>query len=57
MDKRNDIDLEKMKQIATSGKDEPLLMLNLNRYIAGEYPNGENYTKWRKVNKQMLDTS
>ena len=57
MDKRNDIDLEKMKQIATSGKDEPLLMLNLNRYIASEYPNGENYTKWRKINKQMLDTS
>ena len=57
MDKRNDIDLEKMKQIAASGNDEPLLMLNLNRYIAGEYPNGENYTKWREVNKQMLDNS
>ena len=57
MDKRNDADLEKMKQIAASGNDEPLLMLNLNRYIASEYPNGENYTKWRKINKQMLDTS
>ena len=42
MAKRNDIDLEKMKQIAASGKDESLLMLNLNWYIAGEYPNGEN---------------
>ena len=39
MDKRNDADLEKMKQIAASGNDEPLLMLNLNRYIVGEYPN------------------
>jgi len=46
MDKRNDVDLEKMKRIAASGKDEPLLMLNLNRYIAGEYPSGKNYTKW-----------
>tara|TARA_B100000700_G_scaffold228882_1_gene252946 strand:+ start:788 stop:1228 length:441 start_codon:yes stop_codon:yes gene_type:complete len=57
MDKRNDIDLEKMKQIAASGNDEPLLMLNLNRYIAGEYPKSENYTQWRQVNKQMLDNS
>ena len=57
MDKRNDADLEKMKQIAASGNDEPLLMLNLNRYIVGEYPNGNGYTEWRKVNKQMLDAS
>ena len=57
MDKRNDADLEKMKQIAASGNDEPLLMLNLNRYIVGEYPNGIGYIEWRKVNKQMLDAS
>ena len=57
MDKRNDIDLVKMKQIAASGNDEPLLMLNLNRYIAGEYPKSENYTQWRQINKQMLDNS
>ena len=46
-----------MKQIAAAGNDEPLLMLNLNRYIVGEYPNGNGYTEWRKVNKQMLDAS
>ena len=45
MDKRNDADLEKMKQIVASGNDEPLLMLNLNRYIVGEYPNGNGYTE------------
>mgnify|MGYP001418218943 FL=1 len=57
MDQRNDVDLEKMKKIAASDNDEPLLMLNLNRYIAGEYPNGSLYKEWRRVNKQMLDAS
>ena len=57
MDQRNDVDLEKMKKIAASDNDEPLLMLNLNRYIAGEYPNGRLYNEWRRVNKQMLDAS
>ena len=57
MDERNDVDLERMKKIATSDNDEPLLMLNLNRYIAGEYPNGKLYNEWRRVNKQMLDAS
>ena len=57
MDERNDIDLERMKKIAASDNDEPLLMLNLNRYIAGEYPKGKLYNEWRKVNKQMLDAS
>ena len=57
MDERNDIDLERMKKIAASDNDEPLLMLNLNRYIAGEYPNGNLYNEWRKFNKQMLDAS
>ena len=57
MDQRNDVDLEKMKKIAASNNDEPLLMLNLNRYIAGEYPNGSLYKEWRRVNKQMLDAS
>ena len=57
MDQRNDVDLEKIKKIAASDNDEPLLMLNLNRYIAGEYPNGGLYNEWRRVNKQMLDAS
>ena len=57
MDERNDVDLERMKKIAASDNDEPLLMLNLNRYIAGEYPNGKLYNEWRRVNKQMLDAS
>lgn len=57
MDERNDVDLETMKKIAASDNDEPLLMLNLNRYIAGEYPNGRLYSEWRRVNKQMLDAS
>ena len=57
MDQRNDVDLEKMKKIAASDNDEPLLMLNLNRYISGEYPNGSLYKEWRRVNKQMLDAS
>ena len=57
MDERNDVDLERMRKIAASDNDEPLLMLNLNRYIAGEYPNGKLYNEWRRVNKQMLDAS
>ena len=57
MDERNDVDLERMKKIAASDNDEPLLMLNLNRYIAGVYPKGKLYNEWRRVNKQMLDAS
>ena len=57
MDERNDVDLKRMKKIAASDNDEPLLMLNLNRYIVGEYPNGKLYNEWRRVNKQMLDAS
>ena len=57
MDERNDVDLERMRKIAASDNDEPLLMLNLNRYIAGEYPKGKLYNEWRRVNKQMLDAS
>ena len=41
MDERNDVDLKRMKKIAASDNDEPLLMLNLNRYIASEYPKGK----------------
>ena len=57
MDERNDVDLKRMKKIAASDNDEPLLMLNLNRYIAGEYPKGKLYNEWRRVNTQMLDAS
>lgn len=44
-----------MEQIAQSGRDEPVLMINQNRYKKGIFPNGELYKKWRDVHKIMID--
>ena len=44
-----------MEQIAQSGQDEPVLMINQNRYKNGAFPNGVLYQRWRKVNKKMIN--
>lgn len=46
-----DIDeIARVKAIAGSAEDGPVLMLNLNRYVAeAEYPNGELYLAYRKT--------
>lgn len=44
-----------MVQIAQSGQDEPVLMINQNRYKIGAFPNGARYKRWREINKKMID--
>ena len=34
--------------------DYPVLMMNLNRYKPGCYPDGDLYKEWRKVNAEMI---
>ena len=39
-------DREDMEIIAKSDNDYPVLMINQNRYLKGEFPNGDLYLKW-----------
>ena len=36
-------DFAKIEEIAMSKNDRPVLMVNLNKYSGGEYPNGATY--------------
>ena len=56
MDKVIEKERDIMSNIAESGNDHPVLMINQNRYKKGEYPNGSLYKKWRSVNKAMIDS-
>ena len=47
-------DRDEMEIIAKSDKDYPVLMINQNRYLKGEFPNGDLYSKWRSINKKMI---
>ena len=47
-------DREDMEIIAKSNNDYPVLMINQNRYLKGEFPNGDLYSKWRSTNKKMI---
>ena len=47
-------DRDEMEIIAKSNDDYPVLMINQNRYLDGEFPNGDLYLKWRSVNKKMI---
>lgn len=46
---------EVIEQIAQSGRDGPVLMINQNRYQNGTFPDGALYQRWREVNKKMID--
>ena len=46
-------DREDMEIIAKSNNDYPVLMINQNRYLKSEFPDGELYSKWRTINKKM----
>lgn len=52
---RNVGEINTIKAIAESGKDEPVLMLNLNRYAreAG-YPHGDLYRSYMSVLEELL---
>ena len=44
-----------MEEIAKTD-DHPVLMINQNLYTAkAEFPNGELYKKWRKINKRLIE--
>ena len=47
-------DRDEMEIIAKSDNDYPVLMINQNRYLKGEFPNGDLYSKWRSTNKKMI---
>lgn len=42
-----------MLEIARTG-DHPVLMINLNRYKPGLFPESALYQEWRKVNAEMI---
>lgn len=52
---RNEEELERIRAIADSEADGPVLMLNLNRYTeAAGYPNGELYRRYMTVLLELL---
>lgn len=53
--RRNDTELAIVRQIAESGADRPLLMMNLNRYKpAAGYPDGALYKAYRDALSNVL---
>ena len=55
MDRIIETEREVMKAIAASSSDSPVLMINQNRYLGKNFPDGELYQRWRSVNKRMID--
>ena len=53
MDVLNEEEAAVMAEIANTD-DHPVLMMNLNRYKAGEFPDGAMYREWRRVNAEMI---
>ncbi len=48
-------DSAKIKEIANSDDDGPVLMVNLNKYAEGEYPNGTIYKDYMKALDVLLE--
>ena len=48
-------DFAKIEEIASSDDDRPVLMVNLNKYFAGEYPNGATYKCYMKALDVLLE--
>lgn len=52
---RNDDEIQIIRQIAGSGTDKPVLMLNLNRYsAAAAFPDGELYKDYMSVLEEFV---
>ena len=45
----NEREVAEIKAIASSQSDSPVLMININKYNDGEYPNGETYRDYMKI--------
>tara|TARA_Y100000758_G_scaffold165133_1_gene117124 strand:- start:121 stop:639 length:519 start_codon:yes stop_codon:yes gene_type:complete len=48
-------DFAKIEKIAMSENDRPVLMVNLNKYSEGEYPNGAAYKDYMKALDSLLE--
>ena len=48
-------DFAEIEKIATSESDRPVLMVNLNKYFEGEYPNGTIYKDYMKALDVLLE--
>jgi hypothetical protein len=53
VDVLNEHEVRLIESIAGS-EDDPLLMVNLNRYKPGNFPDGPLYAEWREVNAEMI---
>ena len=52
---RNDAELETIRAIVASGNDTPVIMLNLNRYVArAGYPDGQLYCSYMSALEALL---
>ena len=52
---RNEFEISRIQDIANSGNDQPVLMLNLNYYSsAAAFPNGELYQQYMAVLEDFL---
>ena len=47
--------LAEIEAIASSKSDSPVLMININKYNDGEYPNSETYRDYMKILPKILD--
>ena len=55
VNKRNDAEIQIVREIAMSGSDRPILMLNLNYYSAeAAFPDGALYKNYMMVLEQFL---
>lgn len=48
-------DFAEIREIANSDNDKPVLMVNLNKYLEGEYPNGTIYKDYMKALDVLLE--
>ena len=48
-------DFAKIEEIASSDDERPVLMVNLNKYFEGEYPNRATYTDYMKALDVLLE--
>ena len=48
-------DFAKIEEIAVGGNDGPVLMVNLNKYLEGEYPDGSAYKIYLKALDILLN--
>ena len=51
----NKREVAEIKVVASSKSDSPVLMVNINKYNDGEYPNGETYRDYMKILPKILD--